>query len=183
MVKKAEEAITDSRERTADTLFTDLDSVALASGGRVLNITEDTFVPTAKCRKAIGDQIRSSKTTVLCMPSPPRAGNEGTLLCSTVFRNSTSASTPLQGRCHCWRCQCGSIQILQKASTKICTILQFAVLLREMQREVNTGAQLIGDFILIIEPITIFLSFAHQVILIVASWLFPHEENYSDPES
>ena len=47
--KKAEEAISDSRKRTADTLFTDLESVALASEGRDLNITEDTFVPTAKC--------------------------------------------------------------------------------------------------------------------------------------
>ena len=47
--KKAEEAITDSRERTADTLFTDLESVALAIEGRNLNFTEDNFVPTAKC--------------------------------------------------------------------------------------------------------------------------------------
>ena len=44
-------------------------------------------------------------------------------------------------------------------------------------------AHLKGDFVLIIKPITIFLSFAHQVILIVASWLFFHEENYLDPES
>ena len=100
--------------------FTDLESVALAIEGSDLNITEDNFVPTAKCiqdakEKATGDQIKSSKTTVLCMPSPPRAGNEGTLSSSTVFRNSTSASIPLQGRCHCWRCQCGSIHIQQKA--------------------------------------------------------------------
>ena len=47
--KKAEEAITDSRKRTADTLFTDLESVALASEGRDLNITEDNFLPAAKC--------------------------------------------------------------------------------------------------------------------------------------
>ena len=47
--KKAEEAITDSRERTADTLSTDLESVALAIEGSNLNITEDNFVPTAKC--------------------------------------------------------------------------------------------------------------------------------------
>ena len=65
--------------------------------------------------QATGDQIRSSNTTVLCMPSPPRAGNEGTLSCSTIFQNSTSACTPLHGRCHCWRCQCSSIQIPQKS--------------------------------------------------------------------
>ena len=47
--KKAQEAITDSRERTADTFFTDLESVALAIEGSDLNITEDNFVPTEKC--------------------------------------------------------------------------------------------------------------------------------------
>ena len=66
--------------------------------------------------EATGDQIRRWHTLqVLCMPSPPRAGNEGTLSCSTVFQHSTSARTPLHGRCHCWRCQCSSIQILQKS--------------------------------------------------------------------
>ena len=49
MVKKAEEATTDSRERTADTLFTDLESLALAFEGSDLNTIEDNFVPTAKC--------------------------------------------------------------------------------------------------------------------------------------
>ena len=47
--KKAEEAITDSCERTGDTCFTDLESVALAIEGSDLNITEDNFVPAAKC--------------------------------------------------------------------------------------------------------------------------------------
>ena len=46
-VEKAEEAITDSCKRTADTLFTDLESVALAIEGSDLNITADNFVPTA----------------------------------------------------------------------------------------------------------------------------------------
>ena len=58
--KKAEASITNSRERTADTLFSDLESVALAIEGSDLNTLEDN---------------------------------------------------PLQGRCHCWRCQCGSIQV------------------------------------------------------------------------
>ena len=31
-----------------------------------------------------GDQIRSSKTAVLCMPSTPREGNEDTLFCSKI---------------------------------------------------------------------------------------------------
>ena len=47
--KEAEGAISDSRERTGDTLFTDLESVASAIEGSNLNITEDNFVPTAKC--------------------------------------------------------------------------------------------------------------------------------------
>ena len=47
--KKAEGVITDSRERTADTLFNDLECVALAIEGSDLNTTENSFVPTAKC--------------------------------------------------------------------------------------------------------------------------------------
>ena len=47
--KKAEEAITDSCTRTADTLCTDLESVALLLEGTDLNIIEDSFVPTARC--------------------------------------------------------------------------------------------------------------------------------------
>ena len=70
--------------------------------------------------EAVGDQIRSTKTTVLCMPSPPRAGYAGNLSCSTVLRNSTSKSRSFEGRCHCWRCQCGSKQILQKAGVPRC---------------------------------------------------------------
>ena len=42
--KEAEGAITDSRERTADMLFNDLESVALASEGSDLNTTEDHFL-------------------------------------------------------------------------------------------------------------------------------------------
>ena len=56
------------------TLFTDIEFVALALEGSEHNNTEDNFVPTAKMYsrhkgEATGDQIRSSKTTVLCMPA------------------------------------------------------------------------------------------------------------------
>ena len=44
--KKAEGSITDSRERKADTLFSDLESVALVVEGSDL---KDNFVPTANC--------------------------------------------------------------------------------------------------------------------------------------
>ena len=52
-----------------------------------------------------------------------------------------------------------------------------AVMLREMQREVNTGRPFESRlYILIILPKIIFLSFPQHVILIVASWLFSHGE-------
>ena len=44
--EKAEGSFTDSRERTADTLFSDLESVALLVEGSDLN---DNFVPTTNC--------------------------------------------------------------------------------------------------------------------------------------
>ena len=120
LVRMQEGPITDSRERTADTLFDDLECVGICHWRQWLQHYWEQFRASSQMHsrhqgQATGDQIRSSKTTVLCMPSP-RAGNEVTFACSTVFQNSTSASTPLQGRCHCWRCQCGSIQIHQKAA-------------------------------------------------------------------
>ena len=48
-MKRPEEATTDLRERTADTFLTDLGSVALALESSDLHITEDNFVPTARC--------------------------------------------------------------------------------------------------------------------------------------
>ena len=101
--KKSERVITDSQGRTADALVMNLESVELAGEGSDLNIIENNFVPTARCtqdtkKKATGDQIKSSETTMLCMPSPARAGNESTLSCSTVFgRTSTQEGTTLQG--------------------------------------------------------------------------------------
>ena len=124
--------------------------------------------------KATGDQIKSSKTTVSCMPSPPRAGNEGTLSCSTFFRNSISKSAPLQGRCHCWRCQCGSIQIQQKAGVPRFVQFFCCRYVERCNEWSIRDAHLKADFILIILPIIIFVSFAQQVILIVAPWLFSH---------
>ena len=56
-------------ERTADALFKNLESVALAIEGSDLSITEDNFCACCKMHSghqgdATGDQIRSSKTTV-----------------------------------------------------------------------------------------------------------------------
>ena len=46
---KKKGVITESRWRTTDTLFNDLESVAFAIEGSDLNTTEDHFVPSAKC--------------------------------------------------------------------------------------------------------------------------------------
>ena len=46
--KEVEGSCTDSRERTADTLFSDLESVALVVEGSDL---KDIFVPTANCNR------------------------------------------------------------------------------------------------------------------------------------
>ena len=63
--RKSDRVITDSRGRTADAPFLNLESVALVLEGSDLSITEDNFVPTARCiysghqEKATGDQIKS----------------------------------------------------------------------------------------------------------------------------
>ena len=46
--KESERVITDSRGRTADALFMNLESVALAIEGSDLSILEDKFVPSAR---------------------------------------------------------------------------------------------------------------------------------------
>ena len=120
--KEEEGVISDSHERTADTLFNDLASVALAIEGSDLNTTEDHFRAHGKMhysrhhRETTGNQIRSSDDCGVVCHLKPRTGNEVTFPCSTVLQNSTSANaTHTSSRCHCWRCQCGSTQILQKA--------------------------------------------------------------------
>ena len=54
-----------------------------------------------------------------------------------------------------------------------------ALMLREMQREVNTG----HHFTLITLPIILRLSSTQQMTLIVALWLSFQRENQPDPES
>ena len=70
---KAEGSFTDSRERTADTLFCDFESVASLVESSDL---KDTFVRaygelySRHQGKAPADQIRSSRNSLLCVPSP-----------------------------------------------------------------------------------------------------------------
>ena len=47
--KKSERALAGLREQTADTLFSDLGTVTLVVEGSDLSITEDNFVPSARC--------------------------------------------------------------------------------------------------------------------------------------
>ena len=47
--KKPEKVVTDSRGRTTDALFMNLESVAWAIQSSNLSITEDNFVPSARC--------------------------------------------------------------------------------------------------------------------------------------
>ena len=58
-----------------------------------------------------------------------------------------------------------------------------AGMLREMQREVDTGRPVESRLFIDYYTNNNFLSFAQQVILIVCSWLFSHGENHLDPES
>ena len=58
-----------------------------------------------------------------------------------------------------------------------------AVMLREMQREVNNGHPFESGLHIDFPPTIIRLSFTQQMILIVASWLSFHGGSQSDPES
>ena len=57
-----------------------------------------------------------------------------------------------------------------------------AVMLSEMQHEVNTGGQFEISLHLDHYTNNHFLSYGQEVILTVASWLFSHEENHLDRE-
>ena len=67
-------------------------------------------------------------------------------------------------------------------STKICTTLRSPSYWEECNERPTWTAHLVTDFILIIQPIIAILSFAQQIILIVASWLFSRGENRLDPD-
>ena len=63
--------------------------------------------------KATGDQIKSSETT--CAISITSKQWKVPYGVRQFFAKVLKGGTTLQGWCHCWRCQCGSIQILQEA--------------------------------------------------------------------
>ena len=133
--------------------------------------------------KATGDQIRSSRITVLCMSSPSRASNESALPCSTIRRKSIQEGTTLQESCHCRRKSMRQhTDTTRDRSAKICTIPRLPSFWETCSEKLIWVDHVRAYFILIIQPIITILSFAQQTILIVASWLFSRGENHLDQE-
>ena len=172
---KRSKVITESRERKADTLFW-WPGVCCISHWRQWPQHWGPFCAYGKMhdsrhhREATGDQIRSSKTMMFCMPAPPWAGNEVTFACSTVFQNGTSASAPLLEmpmRQH--------TNTSKSTSTKMCTILQLPSCWERCNVRPIRDAHLKAYFILIIFKLIIPWKSAQQVILIVALWPFSPE--------
>ena len=115
--KKAEEVIAELRERTAASLFIDLEAVASVVEGSDSN-TDDNFVHTARCMQDTKERhlvTRSGLQRLRC--SVCHLHHERAMYAlafvrqffNTVLRQFSS----LQGRCHCWRCHRGSIQVPQ----------------------------------------------------------------------
>ena len=67
--KKSEEAMADSRERTAASLSISPETVASVVEGS--DYTGDNFGPTAECIRDRKERVCSSKTTMRCMSSSP----------------------------------------------------------------------------------------------------------------
>ena len=142
--KEDKGVITDSRERTADTLFNDPECVALAIEGSDLNTIEDNFVPTAKC-------IQDTKGRQLAT----RSGLQG-LACSVYHLHHEQAmKSPLRVRqffktmlqhVHNFKvdviagdANAAAYKYFKKQQYQDLYNSSVAVMLREMQREVNEG--------------------------------------------
>ena len=178
-VKRTEGISTDSCERTADTLFDELESVSLAIEGSDLNIPEDNVVPPARCiqdttERATGDQIRSSRTNDVVYANSKHWRH------LTVF-DSFSASAPLQGRCHCWRyANAAAYKYHRKQEYQDLHISSVAVMLRDanVRSKYGTIAHLKADFILILIPRIILITLAHAI----GSWLLLHGYSLMEKE-
>ena len=186
--KKAKGVITESRERKADTLFNDLESVAFAIEDNDLNITENNFVPTAKCNQDTTERQLVS-----------RSGLQRLQCCVCHLHHEQAMKSPLRVRqffktmlqqMHHFKvdviagdANAAAYKYIKKQQHQDVYNSSVAVLLRESNVRSTRGAHLKADFILIIIPIITFLNLAQQVISLVASWLFSHGENHLDPES
>ena len=79
LAKRQKRATEASRERSAEQLLNDLESVALVAEGSDLGTSEESFEPTASCINDIKKRqlvTRSGLSRLRwCMPSPPQAGD------------------------------------------------------------------------------------------------------------
>ena len=139
LARRQKEQVKESRERSAEQLCFDQEPVASAVEGSDLGPPEDPFEPTTSCttdtkNMQLVTQIWSSETEMLCMQSPPQAGNEFACCCSkffkTVFQQVYHFKVDVIAR-NGHRSSIQEHQDLDESSV--------AVMLREMQREVNTG--------------------------------------------
>ena len=145
MDKKGEGAITESRERKADTLFDNLESVAFAIEGSDLNTTEDHFVPTAEC--IIQDTTERQLVT--------RSGRQRLQCCVCHLHHDQAMMSPLRVRqffktvlqqVHHFEvdviagdANAAAYTYFKKQQNQDLYTSSVAVMLRKMQREFNTG--------------------------------------------
>ena len=117
------------------------------------------------------------------MPSLPQVGNEVACFCSTMFQNDASTSVTLRLMSLQGDNNGAAYKYYKSHEHQDRYNSSVAVMLREMQSEVNTGDPFEGrvhfDYS---TNIIISLRFTQQMILIVASWLFTHGRSRSDPE-
>ena len=106
--KTSERAVKESRERSAEQLFADLEPVASAVEGSDLGPSEDPFEPTASC---INDTKKRQPVTRSGLPS------------DVIARDANAAA----------------YKYYKKQERQDLHDSSVAVMLREMQREVNTG--------------------------------------------
>ena len=187
--KKTEGDMTDSRERTADTLYNDLESVALTIEGTNPNVTEDGKVHTTEF-------IQDTKKRQLELVTRSGLQRLRCDVCHLLQKQTMTAPTAVQqffktvlqqvhhfkvdvitGDVNTTACRNYKKQVFQDLYNS-----SVVVMLREMQREVNTGRSFESRPHIDYYAKIIFLSFAQQVISIITTWLFSHEEGHLDPE-
>ena len=90
--------------------------------------------------EATGDQVRSSKTTELCTPSPSRTGNEGTLpLFDSFFAEVFEKVQHYKVDVTAGDVNAAAYKYYKRQVCQDLYNSSVAVMVREMQRVVNTG--------------------------------------------
>ena len=142
--KKTNRAATESRERAAEQLYDYLESVALAVEGSDLGTTEDPFEPSARC---INDTKKRELVT--------RSGLPKLMCCVCHLHRKCAMESPasvresfksvLQQVCHfkvdviAGNANAAAYKYYKNQEHQDLYNSSVAVMLREMQREVNTG--------------------------------------------